>query len=649
MLEYKVLWIDVNQKTWEIKNYPIPPYLGPVDIGVRIHLEEIESFKEEVFSGTNVLFLGTGPFAGGKIFGTHRLVAVFRSPESLGLHVSEMGGVGYKFVRSGVNGFAIFGKSPEPVVIFVEGRTEGINLRFETIGKEKLKEIYENYSGYKGTYAITKYLLDNYSDFFVKNKARAVLVGEGAFSTKLGSLVSIDVNPEKKELIQGSEDFAGRAGPGSVLAQAHGVVGLVVGGEARPQVPEIFSNIKNFAKFFQEVTSRDYTSAVNSATLKYRFDPKIGAGGTFGSNYPYYKEWLPTFCFNSIYLKREFRKKLADLILSYYWKPFKELTFEQAKTWKTCGEPCPVACKKVWKGKKVDYEPFQGIGPLIGVFNLDLASKIVDLIDQKGLDAIEAGHVVMFLLEAIQKELLTCEEVGVSEPPCLDPFKLNPKAWEVNGKLAFEIIEGLVSKKNKILSLIAEKGLRQAITYLENLYEDRITSVGLSFRDLALYQPYGEDGYMTPNFYWTKGFLIPIFITGKYWTDYCLAFTSPEEFAKQVYQRAIKEIGLSNAAFCRFHRGWAENLIPSLYQQLGISEYEEKMKEVYRNIGIYNLKAKALPQPLESEKATDIFCTLAEELSLSKWYTKFTKNKKRAYLEWFERFYLSYLYLVGIS
>jgi glyceraldehyde-3-phosphate dehydrogenase (ferredoxin) len=222
-----------------------------------------------------------------------------------------------------------------------------------------------------------------------------------------------------------------------------------------------------------------------------------------------------------------------------------------------------VACKKVWKGKKVDYEPFQGIGPLIGVFNLDLASKIVDLIDQKGLDAIGTGHVVMFLLEAVQKELLTCEELGISEPPCLDPFKLNPKAWEVNGKLAIEIIEGLVSKKNKILSLIAEKGLRQAINYLENLYEDRITSVGLSFRDLALYQPYGEGGYMTPNFYWTKGFLIPIFVTGKYWTDYCLAFTSPEEFAKQVYQRAIKELSLSNAAFCRFHRGWAENLIPS--------------------------------------------------------------------------------------
>ena len=117
MFIYKVLFIDVGKLKWEIREYKIPPYLGPVDIGVKIHLEEIESWKYDVFSPQNILFLGTGPFAGSKIFGTHRLVAIFRSSESLGLHISEAGGIGYKFIGSGVNGFVILGKSNIPLFL----------------------------------------------------------------------------------------------------------------------------------------------------------------------------------------------------------------------------------------------------------------------------------------------------------------------------------------------------------------------------------------------------------------------------------------------------------------------------------------------------------------------------------------------------
>lgn len=641
-MKYDVLCLNVETLKWEIKTYNLPEYSGPIDIGTYLHLNEYESWREEVFHPKNVFFIGTGPFAGSKLFGVHRLVIVFRSPLSLGLHVSEMGGVGYKFIRSGINGISIYGKSKDPLIIFVEGNEDQINVTFEKLTQQKLFQIYENFEGLKGVYGFSKYLLRTYINFFKKNNARAIVVGEGGWKTRFGCLVSIDVNPQKEEIVRGSEDFAGRGGPGSVLAQAHGVAAIIIGGTFKKfeeRLPRIFLNLSEFNQFYKSLTGRDFLNAVNCATVKYRIDPKIGAGGTFGANYPYYKEWLPTFCFNSIYLKREFRRKVADLIISNYWKPFKIETFEKSKTWKTCGEPCPVACKKLWKEKKVDYEPFHGVGPLIGVFNLELVSSIVDLIDQKGLDAIEIGHIVMFLLECVHKGLLKPEEIGISEPPSLDPFILNPKTWEKNGQLALEMVEGLINHKTKILKLLAEKGLRETIYTLETWYEDRITEIGIPYRNLALYQPYGEKGYMTPNFYWTKGFLIPIFVTGKYWTDYSVSFNSPEEMAKAVYERIVKELAISNLGICRFHRGWVEPFLDHLYEVIGISNFEKTIKNIYKNIVKYNVCSKALPKPLESEKAIDIFSTLAEELNVFKWTSKFTKNKFRTYLEWFERFY----------
>jgi len=154
---------------------------------------------------------------------------------------------------------------------------------------------------------------------------------------------------------------------------------------------------------------------------------------------------------------------------------------------------------------------------------------------------------------------------------------------------------------------------------------------------------------MTPNFYWTLGFFVPIFVLGKYWTEYRVTFTEPEEFVKLVYERAIKELAISNAGFCRFHRGWAENLLDKFYEIFGIENFEEKLKEIYKNIGIYNIKAGAIPQPLEGEKAIDIFYTLAEELNVQRWAIKFSKNKRRAYQEWFERFFINYIYYSGLD
>ena len=64
------------------------------------------------------------------------------------------------------------------------------------------------------------------------------------------------------------------------------------------------------------------------------------------------------------------------LILDHYLKQFNEETI-QTKQQHTCGEPCTAVCKKMRDEFKKDYEPYQTMGPLCGIF------------DQRGRGAVE--------------------------------------------------------------------------------------------------------------------------------------------------------------------------------------------------------------------------------------------------------------------
>ena len=650
-IRYRALIIDVSAKSWELREYRLDEVLGPIDFGIKLHLEDVESWKRSPYDPSNALVLGAGVFAGSKLFGCHRVAVVFRSLETMGLHVSTMGGVAYKFIGCGVHAIAIVGRAHKPTIVFIRGSEKGVeSVNFVDIEPHHLESIYAGYGGRKGAYALEKWLIDTFWDYISETHARPIVVGPAAWRTIFGALVSVDVDLTRRDLVEGSEEFAARGGPGSVLAQVHNVAAIVAGGTWRPQLPTTLLNMSELSKYVSDALGKDYSSAVTEATTKYRYDPHYGAGGTFGVNYPHYRELLPLFNFNSIYLRKEIRKRIADLIIEHYWKPFREEVFEKSKVWRTCGEPCPAACKKVWRGKKVDYEPFEGVGPLIGVMKLDKSVKVVDEIDQLGFDAIEIGHVIAWLLESVYRGLLEPEDIGISERPILDPLLLNVDLWSRNAELALELVRGLVNKRTEVLKLVAELGIRRAAKILDDRYVARVSALGLRFEDLAIYLPFGSHGYMTPNFYWTPGFLVPIPITGRYWTNYSTTFMEPEEYAKTVFVRALKEYELDNAGFCRFHRGWAEKILAKLYECLGVSiDIDEHAKEMYRKIVEYNVKADAKPRFLESERAKDVIVTLATELGASEWESKFSKNRDDALKEWWSRFAKAFAELLGID
>jgi len=635
---YRVARINVSSGSYTIKEYNISEVLGPIDVGLKIH-EELESWKYDVFSPNNALILGAGPFAGGKLFGSHRLIALFRSPESKGIHFSAMGGVAYKFIGCGVHAVSIEGMGSKPIVITIEGNTEGIvKVKLDYIELEELERIYRGYEGYIGAFALIRYLLDRYLETIQTLNARPIVVGPAALRTVYGAIVSVDIDPSKKLLIHGREDYAARGGGGSVLAQAHNVVAIIAGGTWKPKLPEELNNISNLNELYKKITRTDFVSTVTKSTVKYRYDQSIGAGGTFGVNYPHYRELLPLFNYNTMYVPKHIKKKLVDMLLENFWLPFVEETFVKSKSWETCGEPCPAACKKIWRGKKVDYEPFNALGPFIGVLDLELVTKAVDIGDQLGYDLITLGHIVAWLLEAVYKGLLKPEEVGIDDIPSLDPSALNISLWSKNIRLAEKIILNILEKKTDVLKLVAEKGIRAAAKELDNMFKDRVEKIRTRFEDIVVYVPYGEDGYMTPTFYWSPGVVLPLVIAGKYLTNYTPTFSEPEEFAKTVAIRILKEMIIENTGLCRFHRGWFEKNASDLYKLLGIDiDLDKYANELYIKMALYNIRSGAKPRYIESEKVKDIFVTLALETNSVNWISKFNTDRENSVKEWWNR------------
>lgn len=635
---YRVARIKVDSKSYDVKEYSFSDVLGPIDLGLKIH-NELESWKYPVFDQHNALVIGAGPFAGSKLFGSHRLVAVFRSPESQGLHFAAMGGAAYRFIGCGVHAISIEGKSEEPAIVMIEGDESGnVKVSFDYISNEDLERIFKGYGEYIGAYALQYYLMERYWNLMYRTKARPIVVGPAALKTVYGALISIDIDYEKKKFALGKEDFAARGGGGSVLAQAHNVVAIIAGGSWRPKLPETLTNIAQLNEYFKKVTGTDFVSSVNKATVKYRYDESIGAGGTFGVNYPHYRELVPLFNYNSMYVPKHIRRKIVDILLENFWKPFVEETFIKSKAWDNCGEPCPASCKKIWRGKKVDYEPFNAMGPFIGVLKLDEVARNVDIGDQLGYDMITMGHVVAWILEAVYRGLLKPEEVGIDGIPNLDPAALNVDLWLNNSKLAQQILFNLTEKKTEVLKIIAEKGIRAAAKKLDEMFKDRVEKARIRFEDLIVYVPYGEEGYMTPTFYWSPGVIMPLVITGKYLTNYTPTFAEPDEFAKTVTARAIKELLVENAGFCRFHRGWLEKYLGDVYKLIGVNiDVDQYGKQLYQALAQYNIKAGAKPRLIESEKAKDIVYTIAIEMNAAGWVSKMLSDRDNSVKEWLLR------------
>ncbi len=592
--------IDLTNEKWRIKEYQAS---GIVEIGVMLNIAA-ETFKLDPSDPQNITVLGFGPFVR-NTFGSSRAVMVFRSPLSRGLHVSTAGGIGYSMIRMGAYFIALRGRAEEPVIVGIEGDKNGVkDVWFEKVPKNMLV---------KSTFEFSREISQRYKDEI--NRGDVVFTGpkNSVFASAL-TIRETELGP--------IPDLFGRGGAGYALSK-HNVKAIIGYGEYDAE------NLLNFELLIKEVLGS--VAAVTKATTKYRYDPKLGTGGTFGVNYVHYKDLVPMLTYDTIYMDYEERMKYVKRVLEEFWKPFQECI--KGRMWKTCGEPCPAVCKKMWRGHKVDYEPYHAVGPYVGNFSLEKAAKFVEIIDGLGLDAIESGHVIGFVLKAVMEGLLEPHEVQFDGVP----------TWEEDTSPFVEKVLEQMKKDEGLVGEIMRHGLRRTIHRLNEEMKERIYATGKRFNDLIPYASFGEEGYMTPNYYWSPGVVSPVYILGRYWINYSPTFEDPKTFAYQCYIRALNELMIDNAGFCRFHRKWAEKVLREAYARLGI-DIASVSAEIYKNIASYNKLAGAEPRPWESKKAMDIVATIARVMKHSEWAQRFERGEGYAWWNEFKKEFDKYVF-----
>ncbi|MGB2988058.1 MAG: aldehyde ferredoxin oxidoreductase N-terminal domain-containing protein [Phycisphaerae bacterium] len=608
----KVLFVDVTTGFYRIDRFPVGrPFFGPIDLG--LHL-----------SGRyNSLNIGAGLLAGSIIPGSNRLIVTGFSPCWGGFYISTMGGAALVFDNLGLNMLSIVGKAPTPSILYLN-RTGGEEVEVRLLPVE-LHRVWTDGRG--GVYSLMDHVLDRFGEHYSRDP-RILAVGPAAEATDFGAIVSV---PISKGRLTHVDTWAGRGGFGSKLLRDHNVAAIIYGGTF---VDEDFRDRKVADQWFMDKYQKKLAAKDLEATTKYRFDPQFQTGGTFGVNYTTLAGRLLSFNYRSIYATEEERLEIHDkFIVNHYLKQFNDETIKPKKQ-HTCGEPCAAVCKKMHGEYKKDYEPYQTMGPLSGVFDQRAAEKLTHHADMYGFDAISVGGIVSWLMECMSERSLTPEELGVTQHPVFSPEGFNVVSDSMhNADIGMALLDSIIQGRG-ILNL--EQGARK---FARQLSRDK----GKGVLDSFVYIAFARKGWMVPNQYWTPGVLSPMAIMGKYYMYYGNDFLPPRELGRKNAEQLQKELILDNMGMCRFHRAWGEGMIPEIVESLyGLKQgFLESISITAGRINSRNASVF-----WESDRAIDYVYTFLkrkqtvegqEDPELVKWIDRFEADKHEAALSfWYD-------------
>jgi len=607
----KVIIIDASSGFYHMDHYPIGIFFGPVDLG--IHLAHKH----------NSLNIGVGLLAGSIFPGSNRLIVNGISPCWHGFFISSMGGAGLIFENLGINMLSIVGKSSRPSLLYLN-RIHGEEIEIELI-PVRPREIWS--SGRKGVYAVMEYALDKFANRY-ENDPRVLSVGPASYYTDFGAIASVTVH--KGELTH-VDTWAGRGGFGTKMLMEHGIIGIIYGGT---YIDEDFCDRTVADSWFQDKYKQKLASKDFEATTKYRFDPKFDTGGTFGVNYTTLEERIIAFNYRTIFMPKEERLAIhKNLIVDHYLKQFNEETIK-AKQQKTCGEPCAAVCKKMRGEFKKDYEPYQAMGPLCGVFDQRAAELLVHHADTLGFDAISVGGIISWLMECLAEGDLKPEEIGIDGIPVFtaENFRVVEDSLH-NGQIGMQILNQIITDNGKIN---LNEGARKFARHLAR-------EKGKNVLDKFVYVGFARHGWIVPNQYWSPGVLSPMAIMGKYYMNYSKDFIEPRELGREDAKRMIMELMMDNMGICRFHRAWAEDIMPEIIEQLfGIKEeFLASLKLTASRINSRNASTF-----WESERNIDFIHSFllkkqnedgVDDPSLRDWLKRFSDDKYKAALDfWYD-------------
>lgn len=619
------LTVHLQNGNWYLRPVEDPNVLGPVDYGWHRYRLYPDSFT-----------FGEGLLAGSSIPGSRRLVFCAWSPQWDGFYTSSMGGAAYTFHGVGVNYVALRGRAHETSVLLLNHKNGEVQVRLEPVNAEALWVGYADPEGRPliGYFALQQALFDRYSSEYPEGKMRICAVGPAAMHTQEGAIGS---NPVRKGALSPVVDWAGRGGLGSRLLQNHHIAAIVFGGEWED--PDLRDSAEIDTYFMEHFGQKTILTDI-ALTEKYRYVPQFETGGTFGINMRDLNERILSYNYTSIYHSDEERlQQHKAFILDHYLEQFNEETIKP-KHFMHCGEPCPVVCKKMLEIYKKDYEPYQALGPQIGVFDQRAAEQINDFVDAMGFDAIQIGGTLAWIMELISQGLFPPEDFGFPPYDKLKfDFKTSTKDFDLvldsskNADYARSILEAVLFRPECDLF---RNGIRSAARDLDKRY-------GIRSIDRAVYLPHGEDGHMVPNQYWVAGMLSPMPMMGKYYVYYEGKFMPPYDLGRKNVERMTYELFSDNSGICRFHRKWAESITDEILNaHYGLNvNYKQHQFELAREI-----HKDESPKSVywESERVGDLILTFLEqwerhglkEPALIEWLERFRQDKPAASQAWWK-------------
>ncbi len=621
------LQINLSNGDWGV-NCPLDQSLiGPLQYGW-------DRFRKDADSMT----FGGGLLAGSPLPGTRRMIFCGYSPQWEDFYVSALGGAMYVFHRFGVNYVWLRGRCPVDSVLVLNLKQNEYSVRLEPIDAEALWRGYTGQDGIAriGFYALQSALFDKYKSEYTGDNFRILAVGPGARHTNEGAIGS---NQIRKGALSNIDDWAGRGGLGSRLLQHHRLAAIVFGGDW--QDPAL-AQARELDEYFLARFGKRAIAADLALSQKYRYVPEFETGGTFGVNMHTANDRLFSFNYRSIYASDAERLRQHDeFILGHYLKQFNDEIIKP-KNFDHCGEPCAVACKKYVNEFKKDYEPYEALGPNCGVFDQRAAERLNKFVDAMGLDAIQTGGTVAWIMELIADGLIPPADFGLPMEKPRFKFASQPSEFDIAADSAFNADYAIAIVKMILFSAPGEpfrQGIRAAAKWLDAKYKIRSL-------DRAVFVAHGDAGCMVPNQYWTPGMFAPMPLMGKYFSFYENKFLPPRALGRKNVERFVYELYSENSGACRFHRKWVEDII----DEITLSHFDLKFdfwRDNFQLAKSIHDAQSARGIVWESERVVDIIHGFLEkwqrdglkDAELDKWLARFRANKWQAARDFWREMY----------
>ncbi len=583
--------ISLDSGQWEIK--PIgadQQILGPVDYGWKRYQQD-----------NQCMTFGSGLLSGSTISGSRRLVFTGYSPQWDGFFISSLGGAAYTLRHFGVNYFCLKGRAPKPSILLLNHR-DGEHI-VDLIPYEDYQTAWKGHPNAKGevvlgAFGIQEAVFAAYKHQYPKLKVRVFAVGPAAQQCNEGGIAS---NAPAKGELTPTVEWCGRGGMGSQLFKQHNIVACIFGGDWDELE---LSNSKYINEYFVEHFGEKAAKYDLSVTKKYRYHPDFKTGGTFGSNLHTNRDRLMTFNYQSTYASNDDRKQQhSEFIASHFLKQFNEETIE-TESYETCGEPCLVKCKKMNGKFKKDYEPYQALGPQLGIFDQRAAELINDHVDAMGFDAIQMGGMLGWIIECLVEGAFPAADYGFPEPKGIK-FEFAKSRDELdlvedsmrNALYAMALVDVILWEPK---AAIFRQGIRKAAHALQAAHPE-----GNPLHK-AVFLNHGEHGSMVPNQYWVPGMGSPMPIMGKYYVYYGNDYVAPEVLGKSNVERMVYELSTDNYGICRFHRNWSETITDDILKSHYDLDIDFKAHH-YRLVQEINALEGNKSTPWETDRMADLF------------------------------------------